>query len=303
MIRRLLLTLWALLLAVPALAAPDTGRFVETDVPSRAFGPIHTVTWLPPGYDRDRNRHYPVVYMHDAQNLFFPKRSNFNKVWAADKAALGLIAAHKVAPFIIVGIDHPGPRRYQRYFPDKVADPVFARGIAAKVGPLQGDGYVAFLADELKPLIDRTYRTRPQAKYTATTGSSMGGLISIYLLGERPDVFGKAAAVSTHIPLVDPDTIKARPELADIVKRDWAAWLTTRMGAPRGRKLWMDHGTETLDSNYAPYQTAVDADLRQLGWTDAEFRSRVFQGAAHEENAWAARLPEMWGWLLADWKK
>lgn len=303
MIRRLALALLALLVASPALATTDTGRFVEADVPSKAFGPIHTVTWLPPGYDRDKARRYPVVYMHDAQNLFFPKRSGFNKVWAADKAALQLIAQKKVAPFIIVGIDHPGPKRYQRYFPVKAADPVFAKGIAAKVGPLEGDGYVAFVADELKPLIDRTYRTRPRAKYTATTGSSMGGLISLYLLGERPDVFGKAAAVSTHLLLVDPETLKARPDLGEIVKRDWAAWATTRLGAPRGRKLWMDHGTETLDSNYAPYQQAFDADVKALGWTDAEYRSRVYPGAAHEENAWAARLPEMWAWLLADWKK
>jgi len=303
MIRRLVLALFALLVAAPALAAPDAGRFVEADVPSKQFGPIHTVTWLPPGYDRDRARRYPVVYMHDAQNLFFLDRSNFKKVWAADQAALGLIAAHKVAPFIIVGIDHPGPKRYQRYFPEKVADPVLRQGIAAKAGPLEGDGYVAWLADELKPLIDRTYRTRPQARYTATTGSSMGGLISIYLLAERPDVFGKAAAVSTHLPLIDPDTIAKRTELADIVKRDWAAYLTSRMGAPRGRKLWMDHGTATLDQYYGPYQTAVDADLKALGWTDADYRSRVYQGAEHEENAWRARLPEMWGWLLADWKK
>jgi len=303
MIRRLGLALLALLVASPALAATDSGRFVEADVPSKAFGPVHTVTWLPPGYDRDRARRYPVVYMHDAQNLFFPKRSNFNKVWAADKAALQLIAQKKIAPFIIVGIDHPGPKRYQRYFPEKVVNPMFRKGIAAKVGALEGDGYVAFLADELKPLIDRTYRTRPQARYTATTGSSMGGLISLYLLGERPDVFGKAAAVSTHLLLVDPETLKAQPPLADMVKREWAAWATTRLGAPRGRKLWMDHGTETLDANYGPYQQAFDADVKALGWTDADYRSRVYQGAAHEENAWAARLPEMWAWLLADWKK
>lgn len=198
------LWLW-LALATPALADAK-GRFVEhSAVPSINIAPPHVVVWLPPGYDAGKRR-YPVVYMHDGQNLFFKERSGYNKVWAADRSALRLIAAGKVAPFIIVGVDHPGKERYQQYFPTKVPNAALRKGIEGFAGPLKGDAYVRFLADELKPLINRTYRTRPEPRYSATAGSSMGGLISLYALAERPNAFGKAAAVSTHLPLVGPDS-------------------------------------------------------------------------------------------------
>jgi predicted alpha/beta superfamily hydrolase len=295
------LLLW-LAAASPALAQ-DRGRFVEhAAVPSRNISPPHVVVWLPPGYDRARQR-YPVVYMHDGQNLFFPERSGYNKVWAADRSALRLIAASKVAPFIIVGIDHPGKERYQQYFPVKVAGPELRKGIEGFAGPLTGDAYVRFLADELKPFIDRTYRTRPEPRYTAAAGSSMGALISLYALAERPDAFGKAAAVSTHFALIGPEEIARAPEIDATIKASWRTYLDKQLGTPRGRKLWMDHGTLMLDEHYAPYQQVIDAEVKRLGWRSGkDVESRVYQGAGHEENAWATRLDDIFAWLLSDWR-
>lgn len=288
-----------------ALVSPATaqGRFVEFDQPAD-IGKVHVTVWLPPGYDREPRRRYPVLYMHDGQNAFFPKRSNFNKVWAADKAALSLINARKVAPFMIVAVDHPGAPRFLRYFPTRVVSPSFRQGIEGFAkGKLAGDGYLSFLAETLKPRIDKKYRTRPQPRFTAVAGSSMGGLISLYALTERADVFGKAAAVSTHSPLIDPDLLAKQPVMAEGVKADWRRYLSTRLGAPGGRRLWMDHGTETLDASYAPYQAVLNEGVAAAGWTRGkDFETRVFKGTAHEENAWAARLPEVLGWLLADWK-
>ena len=300
---RWLLAIAALIFAFVS-PADAQGRFVEFDQPAD-IGQAHVTVWLPPGYDRDTSRRYPVLYMHDSQNLFFPKRSNFNKVWAADKAALKLIAARKVAPFIIVGVDHPGPTRFLRYFPTRVASAPLRQGTEAFAkGKLGGDAYLSFLGDTLKPVIDARYRTRPQPRYTAVAGSSMGGLISLYALTERADIFGKAAAVSTHSPLIDPDLLAKQPAMAEGVKADWKRYLATRLGAPGGRKLWMDHGTETLDAYYAPYQAVLDEGVAAAGWTRGkDFESRVYKGTAHEENAWAARLPEVLGWLLADWKR
>jgi predicted alpha/beta superfamily hydrolase len=293
--------LW-LALAVPA-HAQDEGHFVSHEVPS-AFVPQTRVTvWLPPGYARETGRRYPVVYMHDGQNLFLKERSGYNKIWAADKAALRLIAAEKVPPFIIVGVDHPGKERYQQYFPVKVPRAEYRQQIERLEGPLTGDAYVRFIADELKPFIDRTYRTRAASKDTAVAGSSMGGLISLYLLAERPDRFGKAAAVSTHLALVGPDRLKTMPGMEQAVIEDWRGYLGKRLGRPRGRKLWMDHGTKTLDAGYAPFQLPVDAEIQRLGWRQGkDFESRVYQGAEHDENAWAARLDEIFGWLLSDWQ-
>jgi predicted alpha/beta superfamily hydrolase len=261
--------------------------------------------WLPPAYEREPRRRYPVLYMHDGQNVFFPKRSGFNKVWAADKAALKLIEARKVAPFIIVALDHPGAPRFLRYFPTRVVSGPFREGIESFAkGKLAGDEYLTFLAGTLKPAIDQRFRTRTEPRFTAVAGSSMGGLISLYALTERADVFGKAAAVSIHSPLIDPGLLGQQPAMAQGVKADWRRYVSTRLGAPRGRKLWMDHGTLTLDASYAPYQAVLDESVAAAGWKrGADFESRVFEGTAHEENAWAARLPEVLGWLLADWKK
>jgi predicted alpha/beta superfamily hydrolase len=300
---RWLLAIAALLFAF-ALPADAQGRFVEFDQPAD-IGQVHVTVWLPPGYDREPKRRYPVLYMHDGQNVFFPKRSSFNKVWAADKAALKLIQERKVAPFLIVAVDHPGATRYLRYFPTRVVNTAFREGIEGFAkGKLGGDEYLTFLAERLKPRIDQTYRTRPQPRFTAVAGSSMGGLISLYALSERADVFGKAAAVSTHSPLVDPGLLTDQPALAEGVKADWRRYVSTRLGAPQGRKLWMDHGTETLDASYAPYQAILDESVVKAGWTGGrDFESRVYKGTAHEENAWASRMPEILGWLLADWKR
>ena len=80
----------------------------------------------------------------------------------------------------------------------------------------------------------------------------------------------------------------------------WDRWFATRLGQPGGRRLWLDHGTATLDAFYAPYQEAIDARITASGWkSGVDWQSKVYPGAAHEENAWAARLPEMLEWLLA----
>jgi predicted alpha/beta superfamily hydrolase len=300
---RWLLALCALLFAFVGKAEAQ-GRFVEFQQPAD-IEQVQVTVWLPPAYDRDVKRRYPVLYMHDGQNVFFPKRSGFNKVWAADQAALKLIGARKVAPFIIVAVDHPGATRFLRYFPTRVASAPFAKGIEGFArGKLGGDEYLSFLADQLKPVIDQRFRTRTHARYTAVAGSSMGGLISLYALTERADVFGKAAAVSTHSPLIDPNLLQQQPAMAEGVKADWRRYLSTRLGAPGGRKLWMDHGTETLDASYAPYQAVLDEGVGKAGWVRGkDFETRVFKGTPHEENAWAVRLPEILGWLLSDWKK
>ncbi|HNW17444.1 MAG TPA: alpha/beta hydrolase-fold protein, partial [Sphingorhabdus lacus] len=156
----------------------DSGRFVDLGpVSSAVLAPTKVVIWLPPGYDSSRER-YGVVYMHDGQNLFDPKRSNFNKVWAADKSALRLIAAKKTKPFIIVGIDQPGVDRGRQYFPKPMLDFV-SPSVRQKLQkqsndlPVISDEYLTFIVTELKPRIDAEFRTKAGRKHTAIAGSSM----------------------------------------------------------------------------------------------------------------------------------
>ncbi|MBK8374338.1 alpha/beta hydrolase [Sphingorhabdus sp.] len=282
--------------------AADKGRFVEYEhVAATGLTEQRLTIWLPPGYDR-ATRRYPVVYMHDAQNLFDPTKSGFNKVWAADKAMLAVMATGKVEPHIIVGIWAPGAARYRQYLPLDVylATPAELRTQmdAMAGGPIASEAYLTWLSGPLKRWVDRKFRTKTSRDDTTIIGSSMGGLMSCYAFLKRPRVYGRAGCVSSHWPAIDPRTVDIQnPAMTAI----WDHWFASHLGTPNGRRLWMDHGTETLDAFYAPYQQVVDTRLAVSGWQKGtDWESRVYAGAAHEENSWATRLPEIFIWLLED---
>jgi len=295
-----LLALIGALLAAPVLARPDRGRFLEYEHVAATGLPEQRLTiWLPPGYDRG-NRRYPVLYMHDGHNLFDPAKSNFNKVWAADKAMLTAMKGGKVAPHIIVGIWAPGKDRYRQYLPQSLYQASSGAPRAAMDamtgGPVVSEAYLNWLAGPLKQWVDTSFRTRAGRDDTAIMGSSMGGLMSCYAFLERPQTYGRAGCVSSHWPAADPRAVgEANPELIAL----WDGWFAARLGQPDGRRVWMDHGTATLDAFYAPYQQAIDARMTASGWQRGrDWESKVYEGAEHEENAWARRLPEVFGWLL-----
>ncbi len=284
----------------PPGAGGDSGRLVELERIAVPGLPDQRVTiWLPPGYDASQRR-YGVVYMHDGHNLFDPAKASFGKVWAADKAMLAA-AAQGIEPRIVVGIWAPGAARYRQYLPrdiyDRAPPPLKAAMDDMAGGPIVSDRYLAWIVDTLKPTIDRDYRTKPGAAHTAIAGSSMGGLMSCYAFVRRPDIFGQAACVSSHWPAIDPAKVGAATPW---LMAEWARWMREGLGDPAGRRLWMDHGTATLDAHYAPWQQAVDKGVAAAGWREGrDYASRVYRGAAHEENAWAARLPDIFAFLLA----
>ncbi len=122
--------------------------------------------------------------------------------------------------------------------------------------------------------------------------------MSCYAFMARPEIYGRAACISSHWPVIDPEAVSGTdPELQQLLD----VWFAAGLGQPQGRRLWMDHGTETLDAYYGPYQVTVDARVDMLGWQrGVDFESRVYEGAAHDEQAWAERLPEILTWLLSD---
>lgn len=300
MIRALLAVLLWLGAAMPAQAAP-TGSFVDLPrVESANIPPVHVTIWLPPGYQRPGAR-FPVIYMHDGQNVFFPALSGYNKVWAADKAMLGLIADGATRGAIIVAVWHPGEARARQYFPQQLYEnlPPDLRVEADQFlnGPVRSDSYLKFLVTELKPMIDRRYRTLGDRANSFVVGSSMGGLISLYAIARYPAIFGGAACVSTHWPLAAPERVDAARTGA--VLGVWDRFIAEDLGAPGRRRIWFDHGDQTLDRFYGAYQAEIDRKLARIGWQRGrDFESRSYPGAAHEENAWAARLPEIFAWLL-----
>jgi len=239
--------------------------------------------------------------MHDGHNLFDVTKSNFNKIWAADKAMLAAVQSGKVEPHIIIGIWAPGTDRYRQYLPrslyDAATGPLKSQMNEAAGGEVISERYLGWIAGPLKFWIDARFRTRPGRDDTAIIGSSMGGLMSCYAFLEKPEVFGRAGCVSSHWPAVDPRALAADDAQ---LRALWDGWFAARLGKPDGRRVWLDHGTATLDAYYAPYQQVVDARFEAAGWQKGrDWQSKVYEGAEHEENAWAARLPEVFGWLLA----
>ena len=139
--------------------------------------------WCPPDYHEAPNRHYPVLYMHDGQNLFEATLAYTGVDWGIDEAISGLIADGELEGAIVVGIWN-SPARWQEYRPQKA--PLSSELVAQMGGYPFSDNYLAFLVKEVKPFIDAQYRTRPEPAHTFIMGSSMGGLISLYAVEQYP---------------------------------------------------------------------------------------------------------------------
>ncbi|WP_158983793.1 alpha/beta hydrolase-fold protein [Lysobacter panacisoli] len=258
---------WAYAVHGPALDATGTVESYQ-DVPSAHVSARNVDVWLPPGYADHPRRRYPVLYMHDGQNLFDPSLAYTGIDWDIDGTMTRLIAARRVREAIVVAISNT-PLRGAEYMPAKAAPP----GSRAQ---LLSDPYLRFLVDELKPAIDATYRTRTGRSDTFVMGASMGGLISAYAMSEYPEVFGGAGGLSTHWPADDGAVID---------------FLAAHLPGRRTHRLYFDHGTATLDASYGPYQQRMDEVLTRAGWRRGrDFDSRVFPGAEHNERAWRDRV-------------
>ncbi len=270
---------WAYAIRAPVLTA--TGRTDSWQTfPSRYVAARDVDVWLPPSYGSDPNRRYPVLYMHDGQNLFDPSLSYTGIDWDIDGAMTRLIARGEVREAIVVGVWNT-PQRFAEYMPrapvttDMVNSGVEGRP-AGRAADIVSDDYLRFLAEELKPFIDARYRTLPGRDDTMVMGSSMGGLISLYALAKYPQVFGAAGAVSTHWPVCEGCVID---------------WLKTEMPKPGAHRLYFDYGTATLDALYPPYQAKMDAAMREHGYREGnDWITRRFEGAEHNEAAWKARV-------------
>jgi len=255
------------------------------DMASRHVPPRNVDIWLPPKYPADAP--YAVVYMHDGQMLFDPTTTWNKQAWRVDAVLDRLMREGRVADTIVVGVWNNGKYRAAEYYPQKFLDrlPAAARDsyvAQAQQGRSLADNYLRFLVTELKPAIDQRYATRSDASGTFIMGSSMGGLISVYAYAEYPQVFGGAAGLSTH--WVGTHTANASFPLAAF------GYLSQSLPAPQGRRLYLDRGTATLDALYGPAQTFVDQIVRDAGYDDQHFMSRVFEGAEHTETAWSQRL-------------
>jgi enterochelin esterase-like enzyme len=273
--------------AAPALPTVETGRLVRlADFASRHVAARHVDVWLPEGFAADGS--HAVLYMHDGQMLYDARTTWNQQAWNVQAVAGALLAQRRVRPFIIVGVWNTGPTRFAEYFPQRFVDhlaPGPARDVLlqrAAMGPVRSDAYLRFLVEELKPAIDARFRPATAAGDTFIAGSSMGGLISLYALTEHPQVFGGAACLSTHwIGYFERNAEVPAAALA---------YLRRHLPPPGRHRLYMDRGTAELDALYDEAQVRVDALMREKGFGPPTFDTRVFEGAGHNERAWAERL-------------
>jgi predicted alpha/beta superfamily hydrolase len=229
--------------------------------------------YLPPMYDEEPERRFPVLYMHDGQNVFDGATAFLaGKEWEADETAERLIEAGKIAPLIIVAVDNGGERRTDEYTPTPDR-----RGEGGHV-----DRYARMLVEELKPWVDGTFRTRPAREDTGIAGSSYGALASLWIGLTYTDVFGKIAALSTSALRDDGQIVRFVEGLAE----------------KPSTLVWIDIGTEEARGAVRGARKLRDA-LVARGWVEGVDLAYVeAEGEPHNETAWARRLPAVLEFLF-----
>jgi predicted alpha/beta superfamily hydrolase len=229
--------------------------------------------YLPPQYRVEPERRFPVFYLHDGQNLFDGRTSYVvGRTWRAGSTADSLNEAGVIEPVILVGVANTGLRRMAEYTPTN----------NSKMGGGEGRKYGQLLIDELKPFIDSTYRTLPGARNTGLGGSSLGGLVTLFLGLERPDVFGKLAVMSPSIwwdhrsILGFVNQAIPRPEL----------------------RIWLDMGTAE-GARHIRDTDHLHRLLLRLGWQEGVNLAYLeVEGGVHDEDAWARRFDEVLRFLF-----
>jgi predicted alpha/beta superfamily hydrolase len=247
-----------------------SGRIELHKAGSLASGPSarDVILYLPPAYSVEQS-HFPVLYLNDGQNLFDPTTAFLGNDWGLGLAADGLIRSGEIQPLIIAGIYNRGEKRALDYTP--VRDSRGNGGGAAAYG--------RWIREHLKPFIDHRYRTLAGPAHTGLGGSSLGGLVSLYLGLRYPQTFGKLLVMSPSVwwsrkaILKNVANLRRKPPL----------------------KIWLDTGT---CEGRAPEACVKDAaelcrSLVAKGWRLGDDLAYLeAEGAAHDEKAWGARMPE-----------
>ncbi len=212
---------------------------------------IHGHMFLPPGYDENTLKHYPVVYVHDGANVFFPEEAFRGVDWDVDSAVRALDAMNQVDKLVVVAL-YAGEQREQEY-----TAPGYHQ-------------YGRLLVDRVKPAVDARFRTRQGPTETAVMGSSLGGVVSLFLAWEHPEVFGRAACLSSTFSWRD-----------DLLERIWRE-------PRRNVRIYLDSGYP--EDNWAVTRE-VNAALIARGWVPGrDLLHLAFPGALHHEGAWAQRV-------------
>ncbi len=219
--------------------------------------------YLPKNY-QDSKKSYPTIYMHDAQNLFDTKTSYAGE-WEVDEYLDTLTNNQS----IIIGIEHGNKNRINELTPYK----------HEKHGGGNGDAYLTFIKNTLKPHIDVAYRTKPDAEHTTIFGSSLGGLISFYAVIQYPETFGKAGVFSPSFWINN--------EIYDWVESS---------ALQESTKFYFLAGTDESEDMIADLDRMVTL-LKENGLRDHQIESHSIEGGQHNEKLWSTHFGDAYQWL------
>ena len=216
--------------------------------------------WLPPGYEDQENKDYPVIYMHDGQNVFDAATSAFGIEWKVDETITNLVNTGEIPPLIAVGIYNTSDRSSE-YLPGDTAS-----------------AYMDFILRDLKPFIDSAYRTKPGPEFTLTGGASAGGLVAFMLAWEFPSVFSKAICMSPALKVRNIDYV-------NVVKET--------MANQQKAFFYLYNGGQELEAELLPGIEEMITVLKSRGYSvGLDYQFIVDPEAKHEEAAWAKQFPE-----------
>jgi alpha-glucosidase len=238
-------------------------RFTTFDIEAPSLQTTKKIwVYLPLNYEKS-NKKYPVVYMHDAQNLFDAKTAYAGE-WNVDETLDRL-----KMNVIVIGIEHGNEKRLEELTPYK----------HEKHGGGNADAYLDFIINTLKPHVDKTYRTKTKAKHTTIFGSSLGGLISYYAILKHPETFGKAGIFSPSFWFTD--DIYTLTEKTEKIK----AKLYFMCGDNESKDMVTDF---TKMTNLVEQRICKKSNLQQV----------IIKGGKHNEKLWREHFGDAMKWLL-----
>lgn len=258
------------------LASGRLRRFVAS---TPAFPARSVDVWIPNGNEPSAGR--PLLIVQDGQNLFVDGLGTGEVSWRLADTVSRLASLGQIDPPIIAGIWNTG-HRWSEYCPPLVTKMLDPSGAVIDGQPI-GNKYAAFVLNEIVPTV--THDLGVDSSRQFAMGSSMGGLISLYLLCEYPDQLAGAASLSTHWPIIGQEIVP---------------YLKERLPSPGRHRIYLDRGTVGLDASYQRMQEMVDQTIGARGWRrDIDWISHTSAGASHDEKSWASGVEKPLAFLLS----
>ena len=225
-----------------------------------------------------------LLLAHDGQNIFDRKTATFLYTWRLAQNAIRVAAEVGKTPPLIIGVFHGStPDDPHGRGKDLTPEDAFKDGIKPAIetsltaSDLRGNAYLQKIFDEIAPAIIAETRSSTTPETSAMIGSSMGGLATLNSAIRFHDRFHTALALSPHWPL-------AGDALVD--------WMIKKLPNNENFRVWMSRGTKGLDSSYEPFQNRADKLMRELGWDENRYKTKVFHRTSHNERSWASYVNE-----------